>query len=59
MLDRLLAMYINLKTSEEGQGMVEYALILVFVVGVAAVALSATATSGLGLDIKTKLEGIL
>jgi Flp pilus assembly pilin Flp len=58
MLDRLLAMYINFKTSEEGQGMVEYALILVFVAAVAAVALTATTSGGLGADIKAKLDGI-
>ncbi len=59
MLDRLLAMYINFKTAEEGQGMVEYALLLVFVAAVAAFALTATTAGGLGADIKAKLDGII
>ena len=58
-MDRLLALYIDLKTREEGQGMVEYALLLVFVAAVAAAALSATAAGGLGDDLKTKLDGII
>ena len=59
MLDRLLSLYIDLKTREDGQGMVEYALILVFVVAVAGVALTATTSGGLGDDIKNKLGGII
>jgi Flp pilus assembly pilin Flp len=58
-MDRLLALYIDLKTREDGQGMVEYALILVFVAAVAALALSATTVGGLGADIKSKLDGII
>jgi Flp pilus assembly pilin Flp len=58
-IDRLLSLYVDLKTGEEGQGMVEYALILVFVVAVAAVALSATTAGGLGADLKATLDGIL
>ncbi len=59
MMDRLLAMYINFKTAEEGQGMVEYALLLVFVAAVAVVALTATTAGGLGSDIKNKLDSII
>ena len=59
MLDRLLAMYINFKTAEEGQGMVEYALLLVFVAAVAAAALTTATAGGLGADIKSKLDGII
>lgn len=59
MMDRLLALYVDLKTREEGQGMVEYALVLVFVAAVAAVALTTATAGGLGDDIKTKLDGII
>ena len=59
MNDRLLELFIALKTREDGQGMVEYALILVFVAAVAAAALTATTAGGLGADIKDKLDGII
>jgi Flp pilus assembly pilin Flp len=58
MLERLLETYIQFKHSEEGQGMVEYALVLVFVVAVAAIALTTATAGGLGSDIKSKLDGI-
>lgn len=58
MMERLLSLYIDFKTREEGQGMVEYALILVFVAAVAAVALTTATAGGLGADIKAKLDGI-
>lgn len=37
MMDRLIARYIEIKTREEGQTVIEYALILAFVAVVAAV----------------------
>ena len=59
MTDRLLELFVALETREDGQGMVEYALILVFVVAVAGVALTATTSGSLGDDIANKLNGIL
>ena len=50
MLERLLAMYIDFKTREEGQTMVEYALVLGFVVAVATIALVSTGTLGKAID---------
>jgi pilus assembly protein Flp/PilA len=57
MLDRLFAMYIDIKTREEGQTMVEYALVLGFVVAVAAIALVSTGTLGKAIDDALKAVG--
>ena len=56
MMDRLIARYIEIKTLEEGQTVIEYALILAFVAIVAAVLTSGgaiqTAVSGAFDDIE-------
>ena len=59
MLDRLLAMLIDMKTREEGQAMVEYALILTFVAAVAVRALTTGVAGDLSQDIKAAVEGVL
>ena len=50
MTDRLLARYLDIKAQEDGQTMVEYALVLLFVIAIAALALTATGTLGAALD---------
>jgi pilus assembly protein Flp/PilA len=56
-MERLLALYIDLETREEGQTMVEYALVLGFVVAVAAIALVSTGTLGKAIDDALKAVG--
>ena len=56
MSERLIARYVELKTREEGQTMVEYALVLAFVVAVAGIAL--VGVGGLGDAIDGALDDI-